>query len=285
MIDAIAEPFRQGIGQRALVELIILGLVCGPLGVWVVLFRQSYAAESIAHSMLPGLTLAALIGLPLGLGAAAGLAVAAVCVAFASRQEAISSDVAVAATVTTLFGAGTLLALLPEAPVRLGELLFGDPLSVTDADLIASALLAALVLALLAANHRRLTLSGFDPQTAPSLGASPARAGLILLALLAATTLISVQALGNLLVVAIVIAPAAVAIRICDRLLAALLTAAAVAVGSGVAGLYLSFYADLAAGAAIALCAVAAFLLTLPLGARSTRSGGGSAVEALRSSG
>ncbi len=286
MIETLIDPFSQGIGQRALLELVLLGSVCGPLGVWVVLYRQSYAAESLAHSMLPGLVVAALIGAPLGLGAAAGLAVAAVCIAAATRQRAVSADVAVAVTITSLFGLGTLLALSPEAPLRLGEILFGDPLSVTGEDLAASAALALLLGAGLLAGFRPLALAAFDPATARNLGADPGRAGLALLALLALTTLIAVQALGNLLVVAIVVAPAAAALRLTHRLSTALIAAAAIAVGSGVAGLYLSFYADLAAGASIAICACVAFLLTLPLGGAAVERGpAGSPVESLGSAG
>ena len=263
MAAFLTEPLREGITQRALLELLILGVVCGPLGVWVVLYRQSYAAESIAHSMLPGLVIASLASIPLGLGAAAGLAVAAACVAAASRQQAVGPDVAVAVTVTALFGAGTLLALSPEVPVRLGEILFGDPLGVSTGDLIASALLAVLTLAALAFGHRSLTLSGFDPQSAQSLGGGNARAASLLLGLLALTVLIAVQALGNLLVVAIVIAPGAAALRLSRSLVGALAIAAAGAVAAGVAGIYLSYWADLAAGASIALCAVAVFVVAM----------------------
>lgn len=263
MIDALTEPLRQGITQRALLELVILGAVCGPLGVWVILFRQSYAAESISHSMLPGLVVASLLAIPLGLGAAAGLAVAAACVAAASRQHAVGSDVAVAVTVTALVGAGSLLALSPEVPVRLGEILFGDPLAVTAGDLIASTALALLTLISLARVHRPLTLSGFDPQTAASLGGGNGRAATLLLGLLALTVLVAVQALGNLLVVAIIIGPGATALRLCRSLAGALAVAAAGAIAAGVAGIYLSYWADLAAGASIALCAVAVFCLAL----------------------
>lgn len=270
MIEALTDPFSQSIGLRALVEVVILGAVCAPFGVWIVLYRQSYAAESIAHSMLPGLVAATLIGLPLGLGAAGGLAAAALLVSVSSRQQAVSADVAIAVTVTALFGAGSLLALSPEVPVRLGELLFGDPLSVSDGDLLASGALAVAMLAALLAGHRSLALVGFDSQTAPNLGASPAAVGTALLVLLAATTLVAVQALGNLLVIAIVVGPAAAGLRICTRLPSALISAAVIGVVSGVAGLYLSFYADVAAGASIALCSVAAFALTLPFGGRST---------------
>jgi ABC-type Mn2+/Zn2+ transport system permease subunit len=266
MIDALLDPLRQGITQRALLDLLILGSVCGPLGVWVVLYRQSYAAESIAHSMLPGLVAAVLIGVPLGFGAALGLAVAAAAIAFASRQASVGADVAVAVAVTALFGLGTLLALSPEVPLRLGELLFGDPLAVSGGDLLASGIVALAALAALTAGHRTLSLSGFDPDSAPSLGGSPARATALLLGLLALTTLISVFALGNLLVVAIVIGPSVAALRLCSRLLPALLAAAVLAILAGTAGVYLSYYANLAAGASIALCAVAVFILSLLAG-------------------
>lgn len=260
-MGALLDPLRDEISRRAMLDLLILGAVCGPLGVWVVLMRRSYAAESMAHSMLPGLVAAALIGAPLGLGAAAGLAVAAAAIALATRQELVDGDAAVAVAVTTLFGLGTLLALSPVTPLRLGEILFGDPLAVSDLDLIASAALAVVALAALAAGHRTLVLGSFDPQSAPSLGARPGAVGFLLLALLALTTLIAVGALGNLLVVAIIVAPAAAALQFCERLPAALLAAAALAIAAGVAGIYLSYWAELAAGASVAICAVATFAI------------------------
>src|SRR4051812_50150324 len=68
----LTDPFAQTFTQRALVEVLVLALACGPLGVWILLYRQSYAAESISHGMLPGLVVAALAGAPLVLGAAGG---------------------------------------------------------------------------------------------------------------------------------------------------------------------------------------------------------------------
>lgn len=263
MAAALLDPFREAIGQRLLMELVLLGAVCGPLGVWVVLYRQSYAAESIAHSMLPGSVIAALVGLPLGVGGAAGLALAAAAISLASRQRLIGDDAAVAVTVTALFGAGSLLALSPEAPLRIGELLFGNPLAVSNEDLLASAGVAAVVAAALAGAHRHLALAAFDPQAARSLGGAGSRTALLLLGLIAATTLIAVQALGNLLAVALVIGPAVAALRLCSRLLPALATAAALAIACGIAGIYLSYLAELAVGASIALCAIAPAALSL----------------------
>ncbi|GIK78365.1 MAG: metal ABC transporter permease [Thermoleophilia bacterium] len=274
MLDVLIEPLSDGIVRRALLELVIAGAVAGPLGVWIVLYGQSYAAESISHSMLPGLVLAALAGIPLGIGAAAGLALAAACVALASRQRAVGPDAAVAVAVTALVGAGTLLALSPEVPVRLGELLFGDPLAVGTSDLVASAALALAVLLALAGGHRMLALSAFDPRSARSLGGSDPGSAALLLGLLAATILIAVTALGNLLVVAILLAPGATALRLSARLGPALAVGAASAIGAGVAGIYVSYWADVAAGAAIAICAIAICAVALLPRPRPRRGGG-----------
>jgi len=261
MVDALTEPFAHTIGQRALLEVVLIGAVAGPLGVWVVLHRQSYAAESLAHAMLPGLVAAALLGVPLALGAAGGLLLAALAIAAAQRQRAVGPDVGVAVAVTVLLGLGAVLALAPDAPPRLGELLFGDPLRVSPDDLVLSGTGAAVVLAAMAALHRPLTAAAFDPQLAATLGSSARATELALLLLLAATTLLAVQALGNLLVVALIVAPAAAALRLTSRLGPALAVAAALGVLAGAAGLYASHYLDIAAGAAIALAALATFLL------------------------
>src|SRR3954465_3687497 len=98
--------------QRAFAEVIVLGAACGPLGVWILLLRRAYAAESMSHAMLPGLVIAALVGAPLVLGAAAGVLVAAVGIAL------VGGEIGVAVVVSGLFGPGGLLPPAPETPPR-----------------------------------------------------------------------------------------------------------------------------------------------------------------------
>jgi ABC-type Mn2+/Zn2+ transport system permease subunit len=250
------------ITRRALLEVLILGLALGPLGVWVLLHRQAYAAESMSHGLLPGLVLAALAGVPLVVGAAGGAIVAAGAIALAARDERIGSDLGVAVAVSTLFGLGALLALSPDAPPRLEELLFGDLLGISTADLLAAGGLALATGAALAAAHRPLALTAFDRDAAPSLGATTARWETALLVLIAVGTVAAAPGLGSLLLVALIIAPAAAALQLTRRLAPALAIAAGLAAAAGIAGLALSYYADLAAGASVAICAVAAPLLT-----------------------
>ena len=245
------EAFESGLQQRALAEVLLLSLAAGPLGVWVVLYRQAYASESLAHAMLPGLVGAALLGVPLLLGAVAGLLAGALAIAVAARDERLGSDTAVTVAVTGLFGLGTLMALAPEAPARLQELLFGDLLGVTRSDLAAAGALAALVAVALVAMHRRLAVAAF--------GGAERTALVAVLVLLALATVVAVQGLGNLLVVALLVAPGAAALAVVPRLVPAMLVAIGLAALSGAGGLLLSFHAGTAAGASVALCAVGIF--------------------------
>jgi ABC-type Mn2+/Zn2+ transport system permease subunit len=277
VIDALLEPFQSEIGARMLGELVLLGVVFGPLGVWVLLMRHAYAAESLAHAMLPGLVLAAVAGLPLVVGATGGLFLGAVLIGVAARDRRVGGELAVAVTITALTGAGALLALAPETPAGLQERLFGDLLGVNGEDLLAAGALAVAGLAALAAGHRTLSLAAFDRMTARTLGAHPARAELALLVLLAAAIVAAVRGLGSLLLVAFLLAP----LRLVHRLVPALALSAGLAVATGITGLYLTYYADLAAGASVALVAVAVFALSLVTRPSGPPAAAGGPVEAL----
>jgi len=257
MLAWLTDPFQDSFAQRALVEVLVLSLACGPLGVWILLYRQSYAAESISHGMLPGLVLAALAGVPLVFGAGVGVLLAAAAISLAGRDERLGGDTGVAVAVSALFGLGALLALSPEAPPRLQELLFGDLLGASRGDILVAAVLAALITASLALAHRRLSTSAFDRSAAHSLGAEPARWELALLVLLAVATMAAAPALGSLLLVALIVAPGAAGLRLAGRLGPAIAIGAATAALAGVAGLVLSFHLGIAAGASVALCAAA----------------------------
>lgn len=259
--SAIGDPLADPLLRRAFLEIALLGIAGGALGCWVVFHKLSYSAESLAHGMLPGLVLASLAGLPLLLGGAAGIFVAAAGVALAGRVPGIGRDTAVAVVVTTLFGLGALLALSPATPAGLQGILFGDPLGVSDTDLALAAGLVLATLLVLRLLHGRLLIVGFDRSAARALGVSAGVVDLALLALLALALLVAVQGLGNLLVVAVLIAPPAAARQVTRRMGAMLAASAAIAVVSGVAGLYLSYYAHTAAGASVAGALLAALVL------------------------
>ena len=264
---ALADPWSQAIMRHAFAEVVLLGVTGGALGCWIVVSNLSYSGESLAHAMLPGLVVAALVGLPLLLGAAAGELVAALAIAVAGRLPTIGRDTAVGVVITTLFGLGVLLALSPAAPPGLQGLLFGDVLGVSDLDLALAAALALVVLAALWLLHGRLLIVGLDRLSARALGVSALQMDVALLVLIAVALVVAVQGLGNLLVVAVLIAPAATARSLTRRMSSMMVLSVVIAIAAGIGGLYLSFYAATAAGASIAAILVAAYAVLAPVAA------------------
>jgi ABC-type Mn2+/Zn2+ transport system permease subunit len=270
----ISEPWGQAFMQHAFLEIGLVGLVGGWLGCWVLLYGVSYSAESLAHGMFPGLVGASLLGLPLVAGGAAGAGAAASGIAGLGNQRGLDRDTSVGVVITSAFGLGALLALMPDSPPGIQELLFGDVLAVTRHDLLVTALIALPVLALLWVLHERLLAVGFDRSTARAIGIAPRPVELAVMLLVAAAVVVSVQALGSLLVVAVLVAPAACARLLAHRLTTMLWVSVAVAIAGGVAGLYVSYYAGTAGGASIALCLVGAYLAAMAVDAvRALRAG------------
>jgi ABC-type Mn2+/Zn2+ transport system permease subunit len=263
MIEFLTDPLAQELIRRALLEILLISLAGGALGCWIVFYGVSYAAESLSHSMFPGLVIAALVGTPILVGGAPAILLAAVAIALVGRIRGVGRDTAVAVVVTGLFGLGALLALSADSPPGVQGLLFGDILAPSDSDLILSAVLAGAVLLSLRVLHWNLLAVAFDRSTARGLGASPPVADIAVLALLAGAALVTVQGLGTLLAVAMLVGPAAIARTFTRRLPAMMLASTLIGLGCGVAGIYVSFHAGLAAGASIAGCVVVAYFAAI----------------------
>jgi ABC-type Mn2+/Zn2+ transport system permease subunit len=281
MLHDLLHPWADPTMQRALAEVALLGISGGALGCWVVFYGLSYSAESLAHSLFPGLVVAALVGVPLLLGGAAGIVVAALAIAAAARTPEIGRDTAVAVVVTTLFGLGVVLALSPSSPPGIQALLFGDILGVSDSDLLLAGGLAVVVLVALRLLHGQLLVVGFDRSSAPAFGGRPLLVDTALLILLALAILVAVQGLGNLLVVALLVGPAATARLLARRIVPMMAVASGLALLAGVGGLYLSYYASTAAGASIAGPMVLMYLLVA--GVKGLGSGSSRDVGTIRS--
>jgi ABC-type Mn2+/Zn2+ transport system permease subunit len=263
LVRVLVEPFTEPIVQRAAAGVVLLGIVGGLAGCWVVLYGLSYAAESLAHGSLPGMVVAVAAGLPLLIGTSGGLLVAAAAIALVARVPALGRDTAVSIVISTMLGLGALLALAPSTPRGLAALLFGDVLGLSTADLAIGVLVAALLALLLAVFHGRLLAVGFDRETAARLGIRPGLIELLLLVLLGLALVVVVPALGNLLAAAILIGPAATARLVTRRVPSMLAVAVLLAIGCGLAGLDASYQLSTASGATIAATILVVYLLAL----------------------
>lgn len=256
--------------QRALLAAVLVGVVCGVLGFFVVLRRLAFVGIGISHAAVGGIGLGLLLGID-PLLAAAGFAVAmALGIALVSERSRISDDAVIGVLLAGSMALGlVLLSLKRGSRGDLFGYLFGNVLTLGMGELAALAVAGAAVLLLLALRFRELLFVAFDAEAARAYGHPVTLLNSLLLVLLAATVVISVRLVGLLLVQALLVVPAATAAIWLDGFRGQILGAALLGAGAGVVGLALAFALDLAAGASIALVSVAGFLISVVLRPRS----------------
>lgn len=260
MIEVLLEPFAYEFMVRALAVTVLAAVVCAVLSCWLVLVGWSLMGDAVAHSVLPGVVLAYLVGAPFALGAVAfgGLAVALIGTV---RGPRVREDAAIGIVFTTLFALGLVLVSVTPSQVDLAHVVFGNVLGISGTDLVQVAGIGALVLVVALAKRRDLTLYAFDPTHAHALGLRPRRLATLLLGLLALTTVVALQVVGVVLVVAMLIIPGATARLLTDRFPVMLAVAPAVAALAAVVGIELAYHADWAPGATVVLVQGAGFAL------------------------
>ena len=264
MIAWITEPLAYDFFVRALLEIAIVGVLCGLVGCFVVLRGLAFIGDALSHAVFPGVVLSYLAGQSILIGAFIFGGLTALAVGVVSRSRRVSEDSAIGVVFAAFFALGVAIISRHSGVKRdLGSLLFGSILGVSNADLVATAVIGLIVLVVLFALLKELTLVAFDPTLAKSLGYPTFRLDLVLLMLISATIVASLQTVGNILILALVVTPPATARLLTDRLDRMLAYSALIGIGSGVGGLYVSFHADTAAGATIVLCSTLCFFLAL----------------------
>lgn len=259
MIELLAEPLAYGFMQRAFAVSVVAAVVCGVLSCWLVLIGWSLMGDAVSHAVLPGVVLAYLLGTPFAVGALVFGLLAVGLIGVVRDRSVIREDAAIGVVFTVLFALGLVLISVIPSQTDLNHILFGNLLGVSTADLVQVLALGAVTLAVLLLRRRDLTLFAFDPTHAQAIGLSPRRLGAMLLALLALTVVVALQAVGVVLVVAMLIIPGATARLLTDRIARMLLVAPALAAVCAVVGIYASYYLDTASGPMVVLAQGAAF--------------------------
>jgi manganese/iron transport system permease protein len=266
MFETITEPLGYAFMQRALLEIVIVGFVCGLVGCFVVLRGLAFIGDALAHTVFPGVVLAYLAGKSILIGAFAFGALTAIGIGILSRSRRVSNDSAVGVLFAAFFAFGVILISRQTGFKRdLGSLLFGNVLGVSRQDVIATLVIGAIVVAILLFFLKEFTLVAFDTTMARSLGYPVFALDLLLLLLVAATIVVSLQTVGNILILALIVTPPASARLLTDRLGRMMAISAAIAIASGTVGLYVSYYANMATGGTIVLTATGFFLISLIL--------------------
>ncbi len=260
MIDYIVEPFQYSFMVRALIVSVLVGVMCPVLGAYVITRGRAFMGDALAHSVLPGMVVAFLLGIsPFYAAVPTGILIA-LSMGSVARRTGISEDTSIGIIFAGMFALGlVMLSSADNINVNIEDLLLGQVLGVSQTDVYVSLGLAAVVLVGLYAFHRQLIYTTFDPVGAKVVGIKTGLVEYVLLALLALVIVIGIQAAGIVLVMAMLITPAAAAYLLAKRFVGVMTIGALVGALSAVVGLYLSYYADLPSGPAMALVATAAF--------------------------
>jgi ABC-type Mn2+/Zn2+ transport system permease subunit len=256
--DILAYAFM----QRALVAAILVGLVCSVIGTYVVLKRLAFAGAGIAHSAFGGVALGYLLGLsPIGIAIPFSLGTA-MAIGWVSRKGRIPEDTAIGIFFASAMALGVLFIGLKEGyNVDLFGYLFGSILAVSLSDIWLILGLGIGVITIVLLLFKEFFFMSFDEEMAAVSGLPVQALYFILLGLVALTVIISVKLVGIILVEALLVIPAAAAFQLTRSFVRMMLIAVLVGVLSGVLGLFLSYWWDIASGATIVLTATVIFLL------------------------
>ncbi len=261
-MDYITEPFQYSFMVRALIVSVLVGVMCPILGAYVITRGRSFMGDALAHSVLPAMVVAFMLGIsPFFAAVPAGILIA-VLMGGVSRRTGISEDTSIGIIFAGMFALGlVMLSTGTNINVDIEDLLLGQVLGVSQTDVYVSLGLTALVLTGLYAFHRQLVYTTFDVVGAAVVGIKTRMIEYVLLALLALVIVIGIQAAGIVLVMAMLITPAAAAYLLSKQFVGVMGLGAVIGAASAVTGLYLSYYIDLPSGPAMALVATGVFAL------------------------
>lgn len=263
VIEWLLQPLQYAFIVRALLAAVMVGIVCPVIGVYIVLRGMAFLGDALAHIILPGVVVAYLLGWPLALGALIMGTVAAVGIGALTERRVLKEDTAIGVILAGLFALGVaMLSATGNYAVDLTHFLFGNLLGVTPTDLRITFSLATFVLLTIALFFKEFMVISFDPMLAITLRLPERFLRYLLLVLIAVTIVISLQVVGVALMLAMLVTPAATASLLTRRLHSMMVWAMGIGVFSGVTGVYLSFYLDIASGPAVVLVATAVFILT-----------------------
>ncbi len=263
----IGEPLGYVFFQHSLIAVILIGIVSGVIGCYIVIKGMAFFADALAHAVLPGVALAYLSGGqqgPLLEGAFIVGGLSALIIGFLTRGNQLKEDTAIGIVFTTMLALGIgIMSLGRSYAVDLTHILIGNVLSVSDADLNIIAVAGALVLILVVIFYKELLLNAFDPILARTLQLPSELLRYLLLLMMALTIVISIQAVGVVLIAALLVTPAAAASLLTRRLPSMMVLSSLIGAGGGTLGIFFAWHLNVAPSAAIVVTISTVFLLAL----------------------
>ncbi|HEY0827408.1 MAG TPA: metal ABC transporter permease [Bacilli bacterium] len=248
--------------QKALVTSVMVGIICGVIGCFIILRGMSLMGDAISHAVLPGVALSYMLGINVFFGAVFTGLITAIGIGFITQNSRIKQDTSIGLMFSAAFALGIIMVTLMKSSADLYHILFGNVLAVPAAEMWMTFIVGVIVLSAIFIFYKELLVTTFDPTMAAAYGLPNRLIHYLLMTLLTMTTVASLQTVGIVLVVAMLITPAATAYLLTNRLWLMTFLAAGFGVFSSVVGLYYSFTYNLSSGSTIVLVATVIFMIT-----------------------
>lgn len=248
--------------MRALAAGVLVAVLCAIAGTFVVLRGLAFIGDALAHGVLPGVAAALLLGVPGMVGAAVGSLVMIGGVSLVTQRTKLSSDTAIGLLFVGMLALGVIIVSRSDSFTGdIVRILFGEILGIDRGDIVLLAAAVVVIGAVTALLARPFLLLCFDPEQADVSGFRSSRYHVVMLLMVAATVVVSFQAVGTLLVFGMLIAPAGAGALLARRVMAMMAWAAVLGSVSVYLGLLFSYHYDLAAGATVVFVTVCMFFL------------------------
>jgi len=266
MTQLLLEPLSHPFMVDAMILASLIGVICAMLSCFLILKGWSLMGDAVSHAVFPGIVIAYIVGLPLALGAFLAGFLCAGATGWIKANSRIKEDAVMGIVFTGMFALGLVLFTKINTDLHLNHILTGNLLGIESGTRIQAMIVAGVVLVVLVLKERDLLLYCFDPNHARSIGLPVTLLHYLLLAILAATIVASLQAVGIILTIAMLIIPGSTAYLLTDRFRWMMFYAITSAVLSCVLGVYFSYFLDGSSGALIVLFQTAFFLLAMLFG-------------------
>ena len=276
----LVEPFQLAFMQRALAATVMIGVLCAVVGAFVVWKGLSFIGDALAHASFAGVATAYVLGQNIYVGAAVAAVATALAITFLSRRARLGVDTMIGVLFAFAFSLG--IVIMSRVRNYTGDLfgfIFGNVLGIGPGDLVVIAAAGGVIVGIVVLLYKELFFVAFDPVMAEASGLPVAALQYLLLAMLGATVVVAMNAIGIVLVVAMLVTPAATASLLTRRFHRIMLLGSSLSILASVLGLYLSYYGNVPSGAAIVLVSTAMFLLALVAAGLRGRAGSPAAGE------
>lgn len=262
-MNDLLTPFDYAYMLKAILVSGLIGGVCAFLSCFITLKGWSLMGDALSHAVVPGVSLAWLLGLPFSVGAFVAGILAAVTMGWIKKKSGLREDAVIGVVFTSWFALGLLLLSLYPSNLNLKTIIFGNILAISDPDILQVFIISGISILVLAVKWRDLLLYCFDEAHARALGIDTRFLHFLLLALLSATAVAALQTVGACLVVAMLVTPGATAYLLTDRFGKMLVIATLTGAACGVIGAYASYFINGSTGGCIVVLQTLVFLAAL----------------------